>query len=200
MHRFALHAALTLALGSATLNAHASTLDSHTGGTSATGTNDFIGESFLVSGTGLYNNIIFSFLTPTNTPYASGTGYLFSSAYTGTASGLSTATTNLLGAASSGAGAYSFASNLALTAGDTYYFYEDFQFPAGQVYGSSGAGSDNFFVTDSSAGTFIDTGNILDFTVQGTPTTTSVTPEPSSFVLLGTGVLSIVGVLKRRYA
>ena len=42
-------------------------------------------------------------------------------------------------------------------------------------------------------------GPITDsFTFNYTPTATAVTPEPASYLLLGTGLLGVVGVLRRR--
>ena len=38
------------------------------------------------------------------------------------------------------------------------------------------------------------------FTLDVTSGTTAVTPEPSSFALLGTGLLGMAGVLRKRFA
>ena len=40
----------------------------------------------------------------------------------------------------------------------------------------------------------------LSYTSTGTLTVSTVTPEPSSFALLGTGLLGVAGVVKRRFA
>jgi hypothetical protein len=43
-------------------------------------------------------------------------------------------------------------------------------------------------------------GLILDNVDVSTPGSVAATPEPSSFLLLGTGLLSVAGTLRRRFA
>jgi hypothetical protein len=183
---------VTAALFVGSLAAHASTIASVSGGTGI-GYDVYQGQSFTVAGTGTYDDIDFNFYDASNNPVAAGTGYLFSSVYGGTPGGLSTTTAGLLGTATSGGGEYTFAPTLTLQAGTTYYFYEN-----AVITDSGGNAGPNAYFTFSSTSDY--GGNALgssNFLVTGQPT--SVTPEPSSFVLLGTGVLGLAGVMRRRF-
>jgi hypothetical protein len=183
---------VSAALCLTSLAAHATTIATVTGGTGV-GTYVYQGQSFTVSGTGSYDDIDFNFYDTSNNPLAAGTGYLFSSVYNGTPGALSTATANLLGTATSGGGEYTFAPTLTLQAGTTYYFYEN-----AVITDTGGNPGPAAYFTFSSTSNF--SGNVLgssNFLVTGQAP--SVTPEPSSFVLLGTGVLGLAGVLRRRF-
>ena len=78
----------------------------------------------------------------------------------------------------------------------------------GDSYTLSFAYSDNgplnTFSSLSTNGNVTGTGgngiDILAYAQAGVPPPTSVTPEPSSFVLMGTGLLSVAGVLRKRFA
>lgn len=82
----------------------------------------------------------------------------------------------------------------------------------GQDHGHTvyvGAANDRFSFTDDlhnytlAGGTFNlqdVSGNYVGQVFNGTLTAVTVTPEPSSFALLGTGMLGIAGVLKRRFS
>jgi hypothetical protein len=83
---------------------------------------------------------------------------------------------------------------LTLTAGVEYYFYEDASIPgdiSGDLPYSGGSG---YYTFDSTSGYTAD--QTVNFLVTGDAV--SPTPEPSSFVLLGTGLLGVAGALRRR--
>ena len=62
-----------------------------------------------------------------------------------------------------------------------------------------GAGSEALFLdfSDSPAGTSTAAGTL---TYNYTPTAVAATPEPSSVALLGTGMLGLAGMMRKRYA
>ncbi len=184
---------------------HASTLsfasDAAQGNIGSSGTDAYYGQGFTVSGAGSYDDITFNFFTYTSstqeTPYALGTGYLFSTPYAGTVAGLSSGA-GLLGSVAAANDVYTFASGLSLAAGSTYYFYEDGGVPdstmggvqPGSLYYTYG-GSQNFTpLSDFSTA----------YAVNGNSLSASPTPEPSSFALLGTGLLGVAGVVRKRFA
>jgi len=191
---FALVAAAALSIS---LVAHAATLASDTAGPNVTGVSAYSGQSFTVAGTGTYDDITFNFYTSALAPYATGTGFLFSSAYSGTPNALSSSDPGYLGSASSSGGAYSFASSLDLTAGTQYFFYENGLIAAGAISGGAPlAGQGDAFAL-SATGDFLNTSQGgTNFLVTGS----AATPEPSTFALLGTGLLGFAGVLRRRLA
>ena len=176
--------------------AHGDTIAEFTGGTGAINLSTYDGQAFLVLGAANYTNITFNFYTPSGSAYAVGTAYLFSSPYMGTPAGLSSAP-GPLGSAIALGGEYNFGSSVTLTAGDTYYLFEDSVIPAGAMAGASptvsefyqAAGPDDIF------GSIDATANYL---VTGTPVTVGVapTPEPSSLILLCTGMLGSLAALR----
>jgi hypothetical protein len=180
---------------SISLMAHASTLASNSAGT-LTNNEGYFGQSFTVGGTGTFDDIVFNFDTSTLAPYAIGTGYLFSVAYTGLPTALSSSDPGYLGSASASGGTYSFASSLDLTAGTEYYFYENADIPAGAISGGNTiTGGENYYASVAT-GDFAAEGDSANFLVTGS----AATPEPSTFALLGTGLFGLAGLLRRRLA
>jgi hypothetical protein len=90
------------AVFAASLSAHASDIAGASGGTATAGAN-YQGQSFTVTGSGLFDDITFNYYSAsdTSTPFAAGNGYLFAAPYTGTPGGLSSSDAGLLGMATS---------------------------------------------------------------------------------------------------
>jgi hypothetical protein len=183
---------------SASVAAHASVLSTFTAhNASDNGTGDYA-QGFTVSGAGNYNNIVFSFLSPTDTTYAYGTGYLLANPYTGTAAGLSSVPS--LGTAAASGGAFTFNPSVTLTSGATYYLYE-LGHPAAGAIGDEFYFDPSLFYFDNDFGPFTNYTTQLDYVVSGTQATpVSATPEPSGLALLGTGMLTVVGLVRRKLA
>lgn len=179
---------------------HADTLANVTSGVAVNFTPGYIGQSFTALGTGTYQNIVFNFYAGALVPFAMGTGFLFSQAYTGTPANLSSSASGYLGSVAAAGGLYSFGSSLFLTAGNPYYFYENALIPVSTISGNGTYtdGGISTAATNSSSFTF-DPSTSANFEVTGSPST-AVTPEPSGLLLLGTGLLGTVGAMKRRFS
>lgn len=192
--RLSLFAAIAFCVSS--LAARADTLAGTTAGTS-TNFAGYYGQSFTTLGAGTYTDITFGFESSTFATYASGTGYLFSSPYTGLPSALSSSDTGFLGEAASFAGLYSFGSSVSLSAGQTYFFYEDRMIPSYTITGGSSYAGEIYFTSSPTSNFTTTLFDASNFEVTGQ---SAVTPEPSSIALLGTGVLGLAGLVRKRFA
>jgi hypothetical protein len=183
------------------VSAHADTVASFTVDTTSIGAPNHLGESFFAGGFGTFDNIAFNFFTPTGANYAIGTGYLFSTPYTGTPTGLNSSDPGFLGSAVAAGGAYTFSPTVELTSGTLYFFYENVLAPGGAVGGAvPGPGDAEYlFSTGPSVDFTAESVASANFQVTGSPVST-VTPEPSTVVLLRTGMLGIAGVIRKRFA
>ncbi|MGB7556743.1 MAG: PEP-CTERM sorting domain-containing protein [Candidatus Korobacteraceae bacterium] len=137
---------------------------------------------------------------PTTVQWAIGT-----SSFGGTLSGPTAVTSTFLGTNAFGYGIYNtqVAISGSLTAGNTYYLtlsgandaggsqfdgWDDNESPVASCYFENPNGSGGCPTTESEA-----------FTISGGTTTTGgTTPEPSSIMLLGSGILGLAGVLRRK--
>ena len=192
-----------IAMVAASFAAHADTLSTYTASNAVFG-GGYIGQAFTVSGTGTFTDIEFSFLK-FGFASAFGTGYIFASEYSGTPDGLASSDYLASGTAPDVQGsAYDFGSSFTLVAGQTYYFYEDGYLPKTSIGAEVGPGLGPLAASPGTPGTdapFVtDTNGTWDYVVTGTPSAASVTPEPSSFLLLGTGLLGVAGIMKKRLA
>ena len=184
---------------SASVCAHGDTLASVTEGTTPIAISLYVGQSFSVFGSGTYNDINFNFYTPGETPYAIGIGYLFSAPYGGTPTGLSSAAPGYLGSAVAAGSTYRFDPSVILSAGNSYYFYEDALVPEGTIAG--GPASSNFYYAAYGPNELFGPGvsGTSNFLVTGDLTVGSVapTPEPSSLVLLASGMVGSLTLLRQ---
>jgi hypothetical protein len=174
------------------LIARADTLAGHntSNGLSAGG---YYAQGFTVSGAGAFDDITFSFISPSG-PYAVGTGYLFSTPFTGTPSDLSSS--SYLGSAASSGNVYTFSPSLELTSGQTYYFYEDGLVGQNDL-GVDASTGDSYYWSADSTSAYINAPFTDMFIVTGDPVSAAA-PEPSSLALLGTGILGFAGLIRRR--
>jgi hypothetical protein len=175
--------------------AHADTLSQNVDGTGLLPEAVYGGQSFTMGGNGTYSNISFNFYTAGMTPYAAGKGYLFSTMYTGSALNLGASDAGYLGETTASGGFYQFGPQVSLTAGQTYYFYENALLELGAISGANEIAGGNFFYAQADGWNYTLHGLSANFTVKDGP---APAPEPSTFALLGTGLLSVAGVLRRR--
>jgi hypothetical protein len=176
------------------------TISEFTSGTGPIDVTTYAGQAFLVLGSGSYTNISFNFFTPSGSAYSIGTAYLFSTPYTGSPSGLSSAP-GYLGSAPASNGVYDFGTTATLTAGNTYYLFEDTPVPAGSIVGASPT-TPEFYQAENANGNFGAVDGTTNFLVTGLPPdTASAVPEPSSLMLIGFGLIvsvALSGISKRR--
>jgi len=188
--------ALLSCLGLLPFIGHAAPILENVAGT-IIGSNIYYGQSFTLPTGGPWNNITFNLFSdvPAATPFAVGTAFLFTSLYTGTPSGLSSAAPGFL-ASSTGisGGQYVFSPGLTLFPSTQYFLFVNTL-----ISGASGAdvfAGGNAYATLSSTSSFGATGSAsVNFEVSGA----AATPEPNSGALLASSLVGLVLIGGRRF-
>lgn len=182
--------ALAFAALAAALPARATTLADYTAGTTDSG--GYFGLAFTTPSGGPWDEITFNFFAVDGTtPVAAGTAYLFTSAYTGSPTGLSSAS-YLAASTGVSSNVYDFSATFTLQPGTTYYIYEDTRI----AVGANGDGTGSYAANppslpDFGSFTFVS----LNFQAAGDP---APVPETSAFFLAGFGAAALAIV--RRFA
>ena len=171
------------------------TIAENTAGTLSSGGGFYFGQSFTTVAGSPESNIAFNFFSdvPATTPYAVGTGFLLSMAYTGTPSSLSSATPGFLGQANASGGFWTFNSSLTLLANTQYFFYEN-ALSDSITGGNSYAGGQLYFA-NLADGDFAGLGISNNFRVTGSPA--GVPDTGTTFSLLGFASLGLVALRRK---
>jgi hypothetical protein len=175
----------------------ADTIASNTAGTIQSLAVVYFGQSFTTGAAGPYDDIVFNFYqVPNNNPYAEGTGFLLSTAYSGSPAGLNSSTPGFLGSTVASGGFYNFSPSLTLLANTQYFFYENAALASIRGFNVYSGGNYYYDVADNP--TFLNGAPAsTNFTVTGDPVA-AATPEPSSLVLFATGVLGVAAMSNRK--
>lgn len=157
-----------------------------------------VGQSVTVNSD--YNNLSFSFLGKNDAALATGTLYLFDQWFTGANLALG----NSIASANASGGAYTFAADVALAAGKTYYFYTDTPSAGTQVLSDKLDGGMAFFANRVGSPFFSSANQDMAFTLTGLPVAAmppaSAVPEPAAWGLMILGFGAVGGALRRRRA
>ncbi len=84
------------------------------------------------------------------------------------------------------------------TLGSLGTLYQDIHTPTSDPFSTALISTTDTYVSVTADGNPSGVGNVLLDTLTTSPATTSPVPEPSSLVLLGTGILSAAGALRRK--
>ncbi len=173
---------------------------SYSGGTSFAGSVSSFGFSFTTAASPTsIDDLVMSIFSDTadTTPVAAGTGYLFTSAFAGLPSGLSSA--GFLASTASAAGLYTFNTSATLAANTQYWFYEDSVLnPIDLGIGNTGQ---TLYISNSpsasyNSGAFANNG--INFRLTGDSPGGATTPEPSSLFSLSSVSLASAPSPSRR--
>jgi hypothetical protein len=175
-------------LGSWANPTRADIITSFTAGT-ANASSNFIGQEVTTPSGGPWNNLTFNYFSnvPATTPSASGHVFLLTQTYTGTPHGLNTLTPGFV-AESTGivANKYVFDSGVTIQPNHSYYFYNDSN-PAESGSNSVESGFPLFFAGSADGNYGPLAGPEANFSLAGTPVSTSAVPAPPAVVLVGMG-------------
>jgi VPDSG-CTERM motif len=174
----------------------ANTIAENIGGPDTSGSGFYWGQSFTTVMIGPESNIAFNLFSdvPATTPYALGTGFLLSMAYTGTPSSLSSSTPGFLGQANASGGFWTFNSSLTLLPNTQYFFYENAAL--GSISGNNAYAGGQFYFSFSDMGNFLfGGGNSINFRVTGSPA--GVPDGGSTLSLLGLASLGLVALRRK---
>jgi hypothetical protein len=154
------------------------------------------GESFTTPSGGPWNSISFNFYSdvPPTTAAAAGDAFLLTQEYLGTPSALSSSTPGFL-AESVGisGGKYIFNTSVVLNPATEYWVYEDVVMSISGSPTGGGPSGQAYFANDTASNfTDLGGGQIANFTL------TSSVPEPSSILLLCTGLGGLAGMIRRK--
>ncbi len=158
--------------------------------TNASGFNAYVGQSVTTAAGGPFDVIQFNFDDFNGNPTASGNLFIFTQAYTGPPSGLSSSATGFL-AESTGTsgGVYQFAPTVTLDGSTQYFFYTQDVVEVEAGYGYTGGTGYLSFSSDADFRPANFSASAA-FLLTGTPVAASV-PEPSSAVLAGVGAATL---------
>jgi hypothetical protein len=173
----------------------ADTIAQNTGGFNNSSSGIYWGQSFTTVTSGPESNIAFNLFSdvPATTPYALGTGFLLSMAYTGTPSSLSSATPGFLGQANASGGFYTFNPSLTLLPNTQYFFYENAVL--GSISGNNLYLGGHYYSSHSDSDGFFGASNSINFRVTGSPA--GVPDAGTTFSLLSFALLGVVALRRK---